>query len=50
MMASGTGLDVVKESLDDVHSALASGQITDIRFGWAKFRISSVLEQDSTLL
>lgn len=29
---------VVKEALDDVHSALASGQITDIRFGWVKFR------------
>ena len=25
---------VVKEALDDVHSALASGQITDICFGW----------------
>ena len=29
---------VVREALDDVHSALKSNQITDIQFGWVKFR------------
>ena len=30
---------VVKEALDDVHVALSSNAIEDVRFAWVKFRI-----------